>query len=56
MTDLSAYFGSRLRSTTPTWSTLSIELRDADCGNIDVEWLPMEETIVLETEAEAELA
>ncbi len=52
MTDLAAYFGARLRAATPSWSSLSVELQDADSGNIDVEWLPMEETIVLESEAE----
>lgn len=52
MTDLAAYFGSRMRTTTPNWSTLNVELQHTDCGHIEVEWLPMEETIVLESEAE----
>jgi hypothetical protein len=52
MNDLSSWFGARPRSSTPAWSALRVELQHADSGNIDVEWLQMDETIVLETEAE----
>lgn len=45
-------FGPRMRSTSPSWAKLFIEILDNDCGSIDVQWLQADETIVLETEPE----
>lgn len=46
-------FTTRMRSAKPSWAQLFVEVLDAESfSKIDVEWLPLDETIVLQTEEE----
>lgn len=45
--------GPRMRSPSPNWARLFVELSDPDESSVEVQWLMPDETIVLQTEAEA---
>jgi hypothetical protein len=41
--------GPRMRSASPSWARLFVELSEPDESSVAVEWLQLDEVIVLET-------